>query len=393
MSRKYLTVGVALVAAAGLAVACAGPRNAAQPPAAPAALASDQIGWETFAQIMAPAGNPKTTNVEFETWASDDDIYGSAGPHWPLVGAAKVLHASQLGAALAPHPIRVQVINPADCVQNYSKTTAAAAHFPKDGCIGEEVRRNWGTYQYIVSNNLYSRPGLVQAFAHNLKVDLPADAVELKGNWVKVPTLIQWLKDAENLTLTAEQVRGLYYTNTATDSTGTAEFALVSVHFSTKQQKNWVWADFEHELNPGRCDDIGCKDSFGATTAVMPAHATGDAWKAYPACAKSPALQKMFADAGLSAVWSHYCLKGSQTDFVDANKQPIKLGNSVIEAINAGVPINQSSCISCHAYASFDKAGTANFAALKLNAVGEIDQKNLKGFLTNDFIWGNTDIP
>ena len=146
-----------------------------------------------------------------------------------------------------------------------------------------------------------------------------------------------------------EQVRSLYYTNTATDSTGTAEFALVSVHFSTKQQKNWVRADFEHELNPGRCDDIGCKDGFGATTALVPAHAAGDPWKAYPACAKSPALQKMFTDAGLSGVWSHYCLKGSQTDFVDAKKQPILLGNSVIEAINAGFPINQSSCISCHA--------------------------------------------
>jgi hypothetical protein len=54
------------------------------------------------------------------------------------------------------------------------------------------------------------------------------------------------------------------------------------------------------------------------------------------------------------------------------NGQPTILGNSVIERINVGVPIKQSSCITCHAYASFDKTGLANSAAANANLTGKV---------------------
>lgn len=278
------------------------------------------------------------------------------------------------------HGALPQVIAPSECTQKYDKQTAAAAGFPKDGCIGEEVRRNWASFQYIVSNKIYTKAGLAAAFQNKLKVDLPADAVEFKGDWMRVTDVMKWLN------LTEQQVNDLYYTNTATAGALTTKFALVSFHFSTKQIKDWVWADFEHEKNPGRCDDIGCHDDFGAVQANVPAKQKP--WQQYGNCNKTAAVSAMFVNAGISPVWQHYCLKGSQTTFTDANGKPTLLGNSVIEAINAGVPIPQSSCITCHAYASYNDAGAGNIAALQGSYIGNVNQSYLNGYSTNDFLWG-----
>jgi hypothetical protein len=346
---------------------------------------ADQIAWETFAQVVAPSGNPNAKRAEFETWASDEDIY-TANPHWPAADAPKRLHQSLLGTAGLVHGRTLEVTAPGGCTQNYDKQTAAAAGFPAGGCIGEEVRRNWASYQYIVSNGLYTQGGLQTAAANKLVVSLPADAVEFKGDWIPVPTLSSWVH------LTPAQIHKLYYVNA--DSAGT-EYALVAFHFFTKQQANWVWADFEHENNPGRCDTIGCRDSFGATVPAVRPHATP--WQQYGACAKSAAVASLLSNAGLDPVWSHYCLKGSQTTYMTSYpisrkiKVPVPslLGNSVIEAINAGVPIAQSSCISCHAYASFNAAGYSN-PALQTNPRGVPNQAQIggAGYTQSDFIWG-----
>jgi hypothetical protein len=349
----------------------------AQGPVLPWGQSSDMLAWEVFVQVTAPAGNPQNTNVEFETWASDENIYQSSPPQWPGTGVTKQLHLSALGAAR--HGARIEAISPNQCVPPTGQDAAKAAGFPANGCIGEEVRRNWASFQYIVSNGLYSTAGLAKAFQNGLKVDFPADAIEFKGDWVSVSDLKKWLH------LTDAQVHELYYTNKATGGTTTEEYALVAFHFSTKQIKDWVWADFEHEKNPGRCDDIGCHDSYGAVIAdVQP---KSPLWQQYGDCKKKPEVLAMFKNAGISNVWQHYCLKGSQITFVGANGKPLLLGNSVIEAIDADVPITKSSCITCHAYASFNKNGKPNFAGLN-NLIGKVDPKILQGFATNDFVWG-----
>jgi hypothetical protein len=338
---------------------------------------SDMVAWEVFVQVMAPSGNPQTTNVEFETWASDEDIYRKSPPQWPTVGTSKQLQASVLGVERLRHGLRPFVITPGQCAP---PAAASAGGFPTDGCIGEEVRRNWASFQYIVSNELNSKDGLKKAFQKGLKVDLPADAVEVKADWIKVTDATRWLNLNEN------QVRELFYINKATDGTVTTEFALVAFHFSSKQIKNWVWADFEHQMNPGRCDDTGCHDSFGAAVADVPAKTPPN--QQYGECQKSNAVQTMFINAGLNSVWKNYCLKGSQIAFTQSNGQPTILGNSVIERINAGVPILQSSCITCHAYASFDNTGNTN-GPPSPNPVGNVDASKLQGLMTNDFLWGN----
>jgi hypothetical protein len=346
---------------------------------------SDMVAWEVFTQITAPSGNPQAVGVEFETWASDQDTYNPS-PTWPSVGAAKQLRSSLLGNA-KHGAVRLEALpTPDQCNQDWKKHPKAgeAAKFPADGCIGEEVRRNWASFQYLVSNQLNTTAGLVQAFAKGFKVDLPADAIEFKGDWIRVVDAMHWLN------LTDQQVHELYYTNKATERGTTTEYALVSFHFSTKQIKNWVWADFEHQKNPGRCDYIGCHDSYGAAVAdVGPNKETN---QQYGECKKSPAVQAMFDNAGISKVWQNYCLKGSQITFVNAKGEASLLGNSVIEAINADVPIVNSSCITCHAYASFDKTGTANFGALGSNPTGNVDPAKMQGFIANDFLWGSISV-
>jgi hypothetical protein len=356
---------------------------------------SDMVAWEIFAQIAAPSGQSK--KVEFETWASDEDVYVKNPAQWPTVGEPKSLRVSALAEAhisgFAPGGpvVRPFAFIPGACIAPgglappNGNGAAAGSGFPTDDCIGEEVRRNWASFQYIVSNALDSKAGRARAFAAGFQVDLPADAVEFKGDWASVGDIAKWLN------IDAGEVRSHYYTSTSQSNGVNTEIALLSFHVSTKQVKNWVWSDFEGALNPGRCDDIGCHDSFGAVVADVEPH--DKAYQSYGACAKNPRLKAMLSSAGIDPVWLNYCLKGTQVNYIDDNGAPVLLGNSVIEPLNAGVPIKRSSCVTCHGYASFDKDGKPNFPALGnplMSPIGNIDLTLLKGYVLNDFIWGPT---
>jgi hypothetical protein len=391
IKRRLALVAAAIVALAALS----GGQASAQGELLPWGQSSDMVAWQTLSQLMAPAGNPTTHTVEFETWASDKDVYQSATPHWPLPGTPKQLQMSALGSFEAISDLhaapRPDVISPNTCGK---PANGNPGNFPPGACIGEEVRRNFASFQYIVSNGLYSQAGLAQAFKNGLKVDLPADAVEFKGDWVRVTDLIAWLKRSEGLTVTAAQVRNNYYTNFALDGNVRTEFALVSFHFSTKQIKDWVWADFEHKWNPGRCDTIGCHDDFGATEPDIAPKATAN--RNYGACAKTAKVLAMLNNAGINPVWQNYCLKGSEITFLQKNGKPSLLGDSVIERMNANNPVARSSCITCHAYASFDKNGNFGlifFTAKAPQPIGNVDKAKLKGYSQNDFLWGIVKIP
>jgi len=345
------------------------------------------VSWEIFAQVTAAAGNPNVKKVEFETWASDEDIYKENPARWPAIDAPKQLTASALGDRKVARTFRPFVFAPGNCLKpNGMPPTGHAGEasgFPTTACIGEEVRRNWASFQYIVSNGLDSTSGLVKAFARGFKVDLPADAVEFKGDWVAVAEVVKWLS-AKDSTIDAAKVRQNYYTSTVTTNGVATEVALLGFHVATKQIKNWVWSDFEGQLNPGRCDVIGCRDKFGAVDADVKPNA--QPYQLYAECKKTDALKALLQNAGTDPVWSNYCLKGSQVSFVDGS-EPTRLGNSVIEPINADVPIQSSSCITCHGYVSFDKTGTGNIAMLITPQVGNLDPRNMQGFLAYDFLW------
>jgi hypothetical protein len=353
---------------------------------------SDEYIWRLLTQFAAPApGVPGA--VVFENWASDAETF-SANPVWPSAGAPKKFQRSVLRgsrthgagpASTGSTGSTASQVSPID-VSCSPPGNAAAGGFPADGtplpCIAEEVRRNRPQFDYIVNNGLNTKAGLAAAYARSLDVQMPTSAISIKGDWVPVQTLLKWIPELGSV----ERIRQLYYTGVADK----VEYAVVALHVSSRQNPNWVWGTFEHQKSPGRCDDLGCHDSFGAVKHVVAPDRSAINTQ-YGACEKSPALKALMAEARLSPVWQNYCLKSSQVDYTAKDGTPYALGNSVIERIVGNGTVAASSCITCHAYASFDATGAPPLAAqamLPFNPTGKPIPAVLKNALKYDFTWG-----
>jgi hypothetical protein len=266
---------------------------------------------------------------------------------------------------------------------------AAVGGFPTSGtprpCIAEQVVRNRPQFDYIVNNKLNTQAGLAAAYAKSFKVEMPLESIAVKGDWIPLPMLLQWIPQLGDV----GTIRKLYHTATVSP----VEYALVAMHVSSRQNPNWVWGTFEHQMNPGRCDAIGCFDSFGAQTpAVTPNRKAVNTQ--YGPCPKTQQLKTLMANANLSPVWENYCLKSTEVDYTDADGTPYVLGNSVIEGIVGNGTIAASSCISCHVYASFGPTGASSTRAmLPFNPTGNPILGVLTGSLQFAFMWGVLQAP
>ena len=371
----------------------------------------DQQSWAAFVAVVTPAPVPMPSGtLTFETWATDADTFDTTPPVWPNFSTTSVaahnehrfqasaLERAHLPAGLpgaAPGAVPVSCAAPANPGSGNFPTPAKTK--PPENCVAEEVRRNHASFDYIVKykpDGLYSLAGLTAAFAANKPITFPKPSVEIKVDWVPVDTVAAWLnanQGARQVVVGADFVRQNYFITKQADGT---EYAMISMHISTKERPDWLWATFEHQLNPGRCDTMGCFDQYGVPAAIAAIAPNPVANTTYPACTKSPALSAQFAKAGLPKVLNNYCLKDTQIDFVSTQPktkgQALLDGDSVIERITANVPIAQSSCISCHAYASFAKDGCVDF---KTNPglgspgpIGNITPQS--GQKTYDFVWG-----
>lgn len=290
----------------------------------------DQFSWTVFTQVVSPVQGG--TAVTFQTWASNTDTF-SLTPTFPT-GAKR--------SVLAPLSIGLPT------------TTAQMVDFPDDV---QEVRRNRPAFDFITGANggvpLVTQADLRAVYNQNVPqavpIVFPDDAIEVKAVWWPMAWIAAAMGDPST-----------YYR--ATDANGN-EIALVGLHVFTKAVPDWTWATFEHESVPGRCDFMNCTDSFGAIVPVV--EATDTRGGTYGPCLKTPALMALFKTAGLSDVWQHYCLKGSQVSFTDATGRPTLLGNSIIESR----VLQTSSCISCHARATIDANGQNVFGFGGLSAV------------------------
>lgn len=338
---------------------------------------SDEFIWNLFTQFTAPVeGYP--AQVVFETWASDADTF-SKTPQWPELGEPKKLQQSVLSKTISPQLATIGV----PCV---TPGNAKVGGFPTHGgpkpCIAEETKRNRSQFNYIIGNNLNTQEGLKSAFANSREVVMPNDAVSVKGDWIPVQTLLQWIPELGSI----ENIRSLYYTTISEH----VEYAVVSLHVSSRQNPNWVWGTFEHKNNPGRCDYLGCLDSFGAVIPVVKPN-RAEYNTQYGACEKTEALKTIMAEANLSPVWENYCMKSTMVDFAAPDGTPYALGNSVIEAITGNGTVVASSCITCHYYASFGVEGKTlkNVSAiLPFNPTGKPIPGILDESIQFDFMWG-----
>lgn len=348
---------------------------------------SDAFIWRLFTEFTAPASAHSASPVVFETWASDDDTF-SIKPHWPKEGEPIKLHASVLQVMKAldinesQTNLRARTID----VPCKAPVGAAVGGFPTSGtptpCIAEQVARNRPLFDYIVSNQLNTQAGLAAAYAKSFNVEMPVESIAIKFDWIPLRALMQWIPQLSDIAT----IRKLYYTTTVSS----VEYALVAMHVSSRQNKDWVWGTFEHQMNPGRCDAIGCFDSFGAQIpAVLPDRSQFNSQ--YGPCPKTQPLKTLMASANLSPVWENYCLKSTQVDFAAADGTPYALGNSVIEGIVGNGTVAASSCISCHFYASFGSTGKTTSSAraiLPFNPTGKPIPGVLAGSLPFAFNWG-----
>ena len=304
----------------------------AQTPSNPALNTPDQVAWTLFLQVNANAATSGNNDALFETWPDDGETF-RARPAPRFVATHRALR-------LSPRAL-------------------LAVHALPPGSAGEETHRNPAAYEFIVSNHLYSQRGLQQAFGTSLV--FPVDAIEVKANWYPVNGIPGYSGDPAKAYMT-------YHVAKTADGQA---YALVSMHVISKLVPNWTWATFEHKDNPARCDVLGCRDLFGAQSPYVPPNSTANA--GYGACPQTGALQKMFASQKMDPAFTNYCLKGTQTDFTDATGLAQRLGNSIIEEGFVG----QSSCMTCHARAAFDRFGKpasqAGFDAAGNALVGAVD--------------------
>jgi hypothetical protein len=159
---------------------------------------SDAFIWRLFTEFTAPASHSDPSRVVFETWASDDNTF-STSPHWPSPGEPMRLRASVLAAvkALSFGGAGFNLMSSTIDVPCKAPPGAAVGGFPSGSspapCIAEQVQRNRSLFDYIVNNNLNTKAGLAAAYAKSFDVEMPPRAIAVKGDWIPLPNLLQWV--------------------------------------------------------------------------------------------------------------------------------------------------------------------------------------------------------
>ncbi|BAI74540.1 hypothetical protein AZL_a10090 (plasmid) [Azospirillum sp. B510] len=361
--------------------------------------AIDAMSWGVFIDAVGPVEG----GVRFETWATDPDTY-TANPQWPgTVKATK--DANRFGISAFQHARLLQLRKKGVATAQSAEIGApcalplgpAAGNFPqakektpeaKIYCVAEEVRRNKPAFDYIVNSNIYTTAGLKKAWKEKLDIQYPFTAVAIKIDWVPQAGLVKWLTNNGMSEKDANAQLSSYYTTVSGDTT----YAMVAMHVSSKVLPQWLWATFEHQSNPGRCDTMGCYDQFGTQNQSVSPAATDNSFYTTPtsACVKSPELTALFKLASVAPVFNNYCLKASQVSYLSTQpatlNEPVLDGNSVTERIVVNVPIAESSCITCHKASAFNAKGQVNLGQLGQNPIGELTLP--AGYRSADFLWG-----
>ena len=150
--------------------------------------------------------------------------------------------------------------------------------------LDQEVRQNRGTFEFVVSKEMYNRDGLeglrdAAVTAHDRQlISFPATAKEIKAQWLAI-------KDTDKPRYFWREIQ-------KPDGTKTV-FGLVSLHIITKDLPNWFWADFGHidcETKKGACDT---QDQEEAKTNPIDSTTRGP---------KAPSERKLTKDDGVPEI-------------------------------------------------------------------------------------------
>lgn len=354
--------------------------DAAQNPCAPPSQISptiEQTAWQLWVAATCPVNRTKYPYVVWENWIEQAQMYpitprdGLVVPNAAAAqGAADhMLHGSPLTLVKNPKLASTVpgLLGGAD--ENCNKASTPPPGQPNLR-ICEEVRLNGLTEDYIAGNDLWNRTGQAQTALYHEKIQFPAPAVEIKADWIQLSSIglsCTKLPPGFTKSVHVEMINGNC-------------FGLAGMHLISKLLNQWIWATFEPQnltTNPNRCKVLGCTDVFGSSPAITHGANTQ----------LTNRLATLMYAANLAPEWFNYRLDGVQTGFF----RPKLLGNSIIEGENAGVPLTQSSCITCHAVSSVKSNGTDGITLLTSNPVGLPTRLPSVAWIRRDFVWSLSD--
>lgn len=410
---------------------------------APAATCPDAYAWNAFMN---------TIQSRFWTWAMDTTVW----PDEPLPLCAKAgdkdcCDPSLLDAAkpFQGAPNEHCPYSPADYANppvlkveqanNHSPTFVNHLN-PARQLRDEEVEliyRNESLMRSIFEQNLYSKEGLGARFRalntalessppyhpEMLEVYFPTDSTMAKADWVHERFMLAkgliTDKGPKGEKLDPPQNPEFPYVTVwmeGKDPADTGYYYLVAMTNASKVLPSWHWYAIEHVANLGRCDYLGCNDSFGYLTPgktmdgvqigrnYIPPNPLGDPvpdndpapdfpsgygltyLPAETGEAMTEQLKALMQHYGVATAavdadpktldpsdpaWANYRLKGSQTQFATRDGVANLMGASVTE----GGFVNSASCMTCHSTATTDEYGNPGMAS-----VGSISRMNLLGF-------------
>ena len=297
---------------------------------ASAVKAPDEYSWQLFVALNWPA-DPSTRSADttkklgddgavvWETWRNARDVFLPKGQD----------PGAWLSGTRPDRPAGLDRFDPLPIQQRLRLQQMGEPARPTFDNVtsptqGNETRMNKEAFEFIRANELYNIEGQLTIYDSGGEISFPAAAKEVKAQWRSITS--------------AEKSR--YHTVEVRNPDGTVNlFGLTALHVTTKDLPNWLWATFEHVDNPKRKDNerwmLNSSDAFACR---------GKARN----CNEAP------KGIGLEGTkWANYRLRGSQTDFVDAQGNPTLLANSEPER---GFQLS-SSCITCHARASIGRVG------------------------------------
>jgi hypothetical protein len=358
--------------------------NGENPCAAPTditAFSPEEAAWRLWVAATCPVNQNQYPFVVWENWIEQDTMYPldpDAGLKVPNANAEQktsplhVLHGSPLALIKDPSLGRVVpgLLGAADQNCNKSGSPPPGERY-KNLVICEEVRENGAQEDYIAGTKIWDRAGQQKLASAGANIQFPADAVEIKADWIQLSSIgLDCTKLSPNFkkSIHIETIHGNC-------------FALAGMHLMSKLLDNWLWATFESQntiTNPLRCKALGCNDLFGSSPAEShdnkPTQLTTQ-------------LKNLMNAANIAPDFRNYRLDGVQVLFTD-NANPTLLGNSIIEGENAGVPLKESSCISCHAVSSVKSDGTDGIKFLStVNPVGNPKPLPSDEWIRRDFVW------
>ncbi|MGH7045555.1 MAG: hypothetical protein ACREE2_04090 [Stellaceae bacterium] len=361
-------------------VATARADNPVANPCAPPSQISptiEQTAWQLWVAATCPVNQTKYPYVVWENWIEQAQMYPthpSSGLVVPNAAAASgtsahLLHGSPLTLLKNPKLAAVVpgLLGGAD--ENCNKASTPPTGQPNLR-ICEEVRLNGLTEDYIAGNDLWNRWGQAQTALYREVIQFPRPSVEIKADWIELSTIglnCSKLPPGFTKSVHVETINGNC-------------FGLAGMHLISKLLNQWIWATFEPQnttTNPNRCKVLGCTDPFGSNPAITHGASTQ----------LTNRLATLMYAANLAPEWFNYRLDGVQVGF----SAPKLLGNSIIEGENAGVPLTQSSCITCHAGSAVKSNGTDGLTLLTSNPVGLPAKLPSNAWIRRDFVWSLSD--